>query len=354
MTEAIRGGLTRLADSRTARLVIVLLLLAAAVAAVALQAGDFALAVQVTPDGPDYDPADVEEGTSNLFGIPDFKSVVESFFNGAGTHVNLMDKNDSPLLKGFDEMLGMGTATNHSLGEIVRTIYSAAVMPAGTVILAIVFLLKLVEIAGRMDGSASVPAVKEVIFTLVFYVIFLWLLQHSFEIMQCIYHVTYSMIWHAQEALTDLGITNEAGNTNFKLKDGLGVGELLMLLLLGIITWLISIAGSVIVTLMCWARALQIYVMAALSPIPIAMMGYEQTRSAGVGYIKNFAAVCLAGLILLIIGAVYPYLTVAVIGTGVIQVDLISGVIKVIAINLLLIMACVKSGAWAKEAVAGA
>lgn len=353
MSTALTNALERAVDSKTARLIIALLILAVLAIAAISQAGDIAIASVVPPSGVDDDPSN-DGGLLSLFGIPDFKGVVESFFNGAGTHVNLLDKDDSPLLKGFDEMLGMGNATSHSLGEIVRTIYSAAVLPAGTVILAVVFLLKLIEIAGKMDGSASVPAVKEVIFTLVFYVIFLWLLQHSFEIMQCIYHVTYSMIWHAQEALTQLGITDDAGKTNFKLKDDVGVGDLLMLFLLGIITWLISIAGSIVVTLMCWARALQIYVMAALSPIPIAMMGFEQTRSAGVGYMKNFAAVCLAGLILLIIGAVYPYLTVAVIGTGAIDVDLGSGVIKVIAINLLLILACVKSGAWAKEAVAGA
>ena len=42
------------------------------------------------------------------------------------------------------------------------------------------------------------------------------------------------------------------------------------------------------------------YVMAAFGPIPLSLMALDDTRQIGVGYLKNFTAVCLAGLIILI------------------------------------------------------
>lgn len=41
-----------------------------------------------------------------------------------------------------------------------------------------------------MDGNASMPGVKEVVFLLVFYAVFLFVLQHSFELMQSVYEVS--------------------------------------------------------------------------------------------------------------------------------------------------------------------
>ena len=50
-----------------------------------------------------------------------------------------------------------------------------------------------------------------------------------------------------------------------------------------------------------WARTLQIYIMAAFVPIPISLLALDKTRQMGVGYLKNFAAVCLAGVIILVL-----------------------------------------------------
>ena len=45
-------------------------------------------------------------------------------------------------------------------------------------VLGLVFTLKLIEISQRMDGSQSLPGVKEVVFLLVFFAVFLLSLIH--------------------------------------------------------------------------------------------------------------------------------------------------------------------------------
>lgn len=55
-----------------------------------------------------------------------------------------------------------------------------------------------------------------------------------------------------------------------------------------------------------WARTIQIYVLAAFSPIPLSLMALDETRQMGVDYLKNFAAVCLAGVIILVLLVSFP------------------------------------------------
>ena len=62
-------------------------------------------------------------------------------------------------------------------------------LPIGCGVLGLVFTLKLIEISQRMDGSQSLPGVKEVVFLLVFFAVFLFLIQNSFDLMASIYEV---------------------------------------------------------------------------------------------------------------------------------------------------------------------
>ena len=56
--------------------------------------------------------------------------------------------------------------------------------------LGFVFTIKLIQISQKMDGNASLPGVKEVVFLLVFFAVFLFLIQNSFDLMASIYSIT--------------------------------------------------------------------------------------------------------------------------------------------------------------------
>ena len=60
--------------------------------------------------------------------------------------------------------------------------------------------------------------------------------------------------------------------------------------------------------------------MAAFSPIPLAFLGFDQTRQIGLGYLKSFGAVCIAGLIILILLISFPVILGGIVavnpGTG--------------------------------------
>ena len=96
---------------------------------------------------------------------------------------------------GYDGILGadfssmLTTSGSVSMYDIAHGVWRVAILPIGCGVLSLVFTVKLIQISQRVDGNASMPGVKEVVFLLVFFAVFLFLIQHSFELMQSIYEV---------------------------------------------------------------------------------------------------------------------------------------------------------------------
>ena len=113
--------------------------------------------------------------------------------------------------------------------------------------------------------------------------------------------------------------------------------------------------------MVCWARALQLYIMAAFAPIPLAFLGMDATRQIGLGYLKSFGAVCIAGVIILVLLISFPLVLGGL--TGANPGDGHPGPTRsrtgsptrcsTCAMCALLILALVKSGSWARDIVSG-
>ena len=256
----------------------------------------------------------------------------------------------------FETMLG-GSGTV-SMYDIVHGVWESAILPIGCGVLSFVFTVQLIKISQRMDGSSSMPAVKEVVFLLVFFAVFLFLIQHSFELMQSIYEVVGIAIDKVMGLFGQGGTLDLAAASIVTTDDD--IPALLAMLVASLISWVVVLAAYIVALVVCWARALQLYIMAAFSPIPLAFMALEDTRQIGVGYLKNFTAVCIAGLIIVILLIAFPVilggLTGANPGTGS-PVDAVATgltyALQYLAMCILLILSLAKSGAWARDIVSG-
>ena len=265
---------------------------------------------------------------------------------------------------GYDGIIGadfsdmLTTSGSVSMYDIAHGVWSAAVLPIGCGILSLVFTVKLIQISQRMDGSGSLPGVKDVVFLLVFFAVFLFLIQHSFELMEAIYGVVGLAIDRTL-ALFGSGGSMDLSTVSVVTSDD-DVPALIALLLVAVISWVVVLAAYIVALVVCWARAIQLYVMAAFSPIPLSLMALDDTRQIGIGYLKNFTAVCLAGLIILILLIAFPLilggLTGASPGTGTPIDGIAEGLtyaLQYLAMCILLILSLVKSGAWARDIVSG-
>ena len=224
--------------------------------------------------------------------------------------------------------------------------------------LGLVFTLKLIEISQRMDGNQSLPGVKEVVFLLVFFAVFLFLIQRSFDLMAAIYEVIGLAIDRVEGLFGTGGALDMTAVSIVTGDDDLSA--LLALLIVAIISWLVVLIAYIVALVVCWARAIQLYIMAAFSPIPLAFLGFDQTRQIGLGYLKSFGAVCIAGLIILILLISFPVILGGIVAvnpeTGT-PIDAIANgltyALQYLAMCILLVLSLVKSGAWARDIVSG-
>ena len=256
----------------------------------------------------------------------------------------------------FSQMLT--TAGDVSMYDIARGVWDAAVLPIGCGVLGLVFTVKLIQISQRMDGNASFPGVKEVVFLLVFFAVFLFLIQNSFDLMASIYEVCGLAIDRV-EALFGAGGALDLPEASVVTTDD-DIPSLIAMLVVSLISWVVVLAAYVVALVVCWARALQLYIMAAFAPIPLAFLGMDATRQIGLGYLKSFGAVCIAGVIILVLLISFPLvlggLTGANPGTGTPADAVANGLtyaLQYLAMCVLLILALVKSGSWARDIVSG-
>ena len=265
---------------------------------------------------------------------------------------------------GYDGILGadfssmLTTSGSVSMYDIACGVWRVATLPIGCGVLSLVFTVKLIRISQRVDGNASMPGVKEVVFLLVFFAVFLFLIQHSFELMQSIYEVVGIAIDRVMVMFGTGGALDLAAVSIVTPDDD--IPALLAMLIVSLISWVVVLAAYIVALVVCWARALQLYIMAAFSPIPLAFMALDDTRQIGVGYLKNFAAVCIAGLIIVILMIAFPLILGGIVGvnpgTGTSADAIANGLtyaLQYLAMCILLILSLVKSGAWARDIVSG-
>lgn len=262
---------------------------------------------------------------------------------------------DGVLSADFTQMLG--SSGDVTMYDVVHGVWETAILPIGCGVLSFVFTVQLIKISQRMDGNAAMPGVREVVFLLVFFAVFLFLVQNSFAIMQSVYEVAKLAIDRVA-GLFDTGAAIDLETVSITTTDD-DAAALLAMLVVALVSWVVVIVAYVVALVVSWARAIQIYVLAAFSPIPLSLMALDETRQMGVGYLKNFAAVCLAGVIILVLLVSFPIVLggLNAASAGVPVVDSIVGglsyALQYLALCILLILSLVKSGAWARDVMGG-
>lgn len=267
----------------------------------------------------------------------------------------------------FDSLLGVSTY------ELTKTIHQTAVIPIAESILALFMLVQLVKISQRIDATATLPAVKDIVFLAVVYVLIHWFIVNSLDIMQAIYKIAVdNIIPEIGTAQSNTGFFNgelTTSNIPDSTWDELTIGGCFLTLCASILSVIGGVVAYMVAFIVAYARAWQIYAMAAFSSIPIALLGFDETRQMGIGFLKNFAAAVLAGAVMMFLLVIYPLalstmttasgvtggasilflISIPAGGTASLASASVLILLEFLAITFLLIFALIKSGAWAKE-----
>lgn len=276
------------------------------------------------------------------------KPWIETMLNSGSSMLSAVGT-DNLLTGSFGSLFSSGTSKDAVWG-VINKVHQTLVVPVGHSILAAAVLVQLVKISQKVDANATLPTVKEIFILVVFFVVFTYMINHGPQICQGLY-----------DAINDItkGITSSQkmeGEIKLGNTDNADVAVMLLCAITASFIFCTSMLAAVVAYVMAAARALQLYVMAVFSPIPFALLGFEETRNMGINYIKVFASVCLAGAILAFLIAIFPILYKQLVGSGALLGESgldASVLIKSLAIPILAILGMVKSGSWARDILGG-
>lgn len=284
------------------------------------------------------------------------KGLAEDMLNSSVAAMNLFNM-DKYLTAPFDQLLnpGKGSGSTYTIVTGIQTV----VKTLGQSILAFALLMQLVKISQRIDSSATLPVVKEILILAVFFMVFSYLINHSFEICTAAYNEinnVISTLWSGNKR-------GEVANMQFSDTTDVGLDSVLFLAVVTLFMWVVTVVAAVIAYAMIFARAIQLYIMAACSPIPFSLMAFDETRQMGIGFCKNFLSVALAGLIIACLILVYPGLVGDILTSSGISMSegkwtidagaVILSVVPIIACSFMYIFALLKSGSWARDILGG-
>lgn len=206
--------------------------------------------------------------------------------------------------------IGIGSF-NPTIYAYIKTIMTDVVMPVAYVILALFFVTELYKASIKIDGAGGGSSFgAEMVFKVMFKMILCKVaVDSSLLFMEAIYGVGQTIVTGiagvvSNDSLTggmDIGAITAEINS---MKLGDQIGMLLELVIVKFGVWVIL--G--LVQIICIARFIEIYIYAAISPIPIAIFPSDDLNQVAKNFLKGFAAVCLQGAFIYLILSFFPIL----------------------------------------------
>jgi hypothetical protein len=175
--------------------------------------------------------------------------------------------------------------------ELSLSVARTAVKPVASTILAIMCVLEIARVSTRADGDREL-GVKLIAMAMFKLVLVFTAAQHCELMLKAIDEIGQSVMNGIHTAAPTTGTAAGAG-----LGDGMRsaiesagpFGQIPCLILL-IIPFLVSKGAAIVVTVVVLLRFVQIYLLTAFNPLPIAFIAQEETRQWGINYFKQYAS----------------------------------------------------------------
>lgn len=245
-------------------------------------------------------------------------------------------------------------AFNPTIWAGIRSISETVVMPIAYVILGLFLMFELYNIAVRTDGMNTGSMSVEIVFRTMFKIVVCKLfLENSFLILDAIFGVS-SAIVSGVDGYFSVGGGSLAGADITAIEASIEAMDFWSLLFtalqVGIINLLVMIMGWIVIVIV-YGRMIELFVLTAVAPIPIATFPNGEMSQIGKNFLKTYTAVCLQGVFIILVMAIYGILLNSAAGS----MDNINGALgEVMIFTLILVVSLFMTGKWAKSVVSAA
>ena len=175
--------------------------------------------------------------------------------------------------------------------ELSLSVARTAVKPVASTILAIMCVLEIARVSTRADGDREL-GVKLIAMAMFKLVLVFTAAQHCELMLKAIDEIGQSVMNGIHTAAPNTGTAAGAGlgdSMRSAIESAGPFGQIPCLILL-IIPFLVSKGATIVVTVVVLLRFVQIYMLTAFNPLPIAFIAQEETRQWGINYFKQYAS----------------------------------------------------------------
>lgn len=239
---------------------------------------------------------------------------------------------------------------NGSIYSGVNSIMQNACMPVAYVILGLFFVLELYNITIRTEGQHGTMGV-EIPFRVMFKLV---LCKTVIDSTQLILNAIYAI---SQQLIINIGSTISGSNTLSTANidairttvASMDFGVKLMTSVEVTLIYLIVQFVMIIITVIVVGRMIELYVYMAVSPVPLATFPNADMSGIAKNFLKGFAAVCLQGVLIYIVVAIFPLLFGnAAMGNVNDPANFSSSLMNAAGYSFVLLISVFATGKWAK------
>lgn len=256
------------------------------------------------------------------------------------------------------------TGTFARFYQVADKVSAYAFEPYALALLAIVFVTGLIHVSDPRRRLQGTDWLEEVLMLVAMMAVSVTLILHAMDLCGGAYWLARNLVKGVSDALVAIGMTpGDLGNSTVSTAilghyDSLTYaqgGAVLVYVLISAIAMVVSATTAFHVLSVLLLRAGEIYLRASASPLCLALLVDEKTRSVGMGYIRRFFAVCFQAAIIFIALALSPlFFAVAgdIIGTvGASDIPGVADILQIVIPTVCALM-CVSGIVKSSESIA--
>lgn len=250
-----------------------------------------------------------------------------------GTFNNLNE-----IIQGAVELVTKPIDSLSGIWSIITSVNSA-ILPIGYSLLTLFFLLGLIN----KSMSFRIIRIEDIVRLLMRLIIAKAVMVRSFDLLNMIYNMSMEAIFSVDISVESIRIVDTAALAE-QISDMNLIERILFQSQFTPIS-IVSFVLNIMVFVICYGRILELCAYTALSPIPIAALSSEDYASSTKRFFQHYVAVCLQGLIIVLVGMLFGGLAKTLLSNVGKNADF--GIGTSIALSIMLILVLSKSEAWA-------
>ena len=198
---------------------------------------------------------------------------------------------------------------NGGIFNMIRSLSETVIVPIAGIILTFVMCYELIEMIVEKNNMHDFDT--SVFFRWIFKSAFaILIVSNTWNIVMGVFDATQSVVNQSSGVIigeTSIHFDRLIPGLEFQL-ESMTIGSLLSLWFQTLVVGLTMNILSICIFLVTYGRMIEIYVVTALGPIPLATMGSSEWRSTGQNYLKSLLALGFQAFLIMIVVGIYAVL----------------------------------------------